>query len=142
MTQINPYLSFTDKCEDAFNLYKSVFGGEFQVVIRMTDMDLGIPIPEGGENLIMHVSLPIGGSVLMGSDCPPGFGPPLAVGNNFSVSVSADSKEEADRIHKELSEGGTQTTPMDNAPWGSYFGMLTDKFGINWMVSFDQKPEA
>lgn len=142
MTQINPYLSFKNTCEEAFNLYKSVFGGEFQMVVRMTDMEMGVPIPEGAENLIMHVSFPIGGSVLMGSDCPEGFGPPLQVGNNFSVSISADGKDEADRIYKELSEGGTQTMPMDNAPWGSYFGMLTDKFGINWMISFDQKSEA
>ena len=142
MTQINPYLSFKDTCEDAFNLYRSVFGGEFAMIARMTDIDMGIPVPEGSENLIMHISYPIGGNILMGSDCPEGFGPKLETGNNFSVSISADSKEEADRIYKGLSEGGTSTMPMGDAPWGSYFGMLQDKFNINWMVSFDQKPQA
>jgi PhnB protein len=142
MTQINPYLSFKNTCEEAFNLYKSVFGGEFQMVARMTDIDMGMPIPEGSENLIMHISYPIGGNILMGSDCPEGWGPKLEVGNNYSVSVTVDSKEEADRVHKGLSEGGTVTMPMDNAPWGSYFGMITDKFGVNWMISFDQRSEA
>lgn len=142
MTQINPYLSFKNNCEEAFNLYRSVFGGEFQAVVRMADMDVGCPVPEGSEGLIMHISLPIGGGVLMGSDCPEGFGPPLEIGNNFSVSVSADSKAEADRIYKELSEGGTQTMPMDNAPWGSYFGTLQDKFKIHWMISFDEDRPA
>ena len=142
MTQINPYLSFKDTCEDAFNLYRSVFGGEFAMIARMTDIDMGTPVPEGSENLIMHISYPIGGNILMGSDCPEGFGPKLETGNNFSVSISADSKEEADRIYKGLSEGGTSTMPMGDAPWGSYFGMLQDKFNINWMVSFDQKPQA
>lgn len=142
MTQINPYLSFKDTCEDAFNLYKSVFGGDFEMVIRMTDMDMGVPIAAGSENLILHVSFPIGGSILMGSDCPEGFGPKLETGNNYSVSVSVDSKEEADRVYKELSEGGKPNMPMADAPWGSYFGMLQDKFNIYWMISFDQKPKA
>jgi len=141
MTQINPYLNFKNSCEEAFNLYRSVFGGDFQMVARMTDIDVGMPIPEGTENLIMHISYPIGGNILMGSDCPEGWGPQIEIGNNYSVSVTVDSKEEADRVFKGLSEGGTQTMPMDNAPWGSYFGMLQDKFGVNWMISFDQRPQ-
>lgn len=139
MAIINPYVNFTDKCEQAFELYRSVFGGEFTSVIRMTDMEMGMPIPEGSENLIMHMSLPIGDNVLMGSDCPEGWGPKIEQGNNYSVSVNAESKEDADRIFAGLSEGGTATMPMDNAPWGSYFGMLQDKFGIYWMVSYDDK---
>ncbi len=140
MTQINPYLSFKDTCEEAFNLYKSVFGGDFAMVMRMTDIDMGVPVPEGSENLIMHISYPIGGNILMGSDCPEGFGPKLDIGNNFSVSVTAESKEDADRIYNALAEGGKPNMPMDNAPWGSYFGMLQDRFNIYWMISFDQRP--
>ncbi len=140
MTQINPYLNFKDTCEEAFNLYKSVFGGEFQMVMRMTDLDMGQPVPAGAENLIMHISYPISGNILMGSDCPEGFGPQIQTGNNFSVSVSVDSKEEADRVFNGLSEGGKTTMPMGDAPWGSYFGMLQDRFNIYWMISFDQRP--
>lgn len=139
MATINPYLSFKDNCEEAFGLYRSVFGGEFGMVMRVKDLDLGVPVPDGAGDLILHMALPVGGNLLMGSDCPEGFGPPLEQGNNYSVSVGVESKEEADRIYKELSDGGTATMPMDNAPWGSYFGMLTDKFGIQWMISFDSK---
>ncbi len=139
MANINPYLSFKDTCEAAFEHYRSVFGGEFEAVIRMTEIGCGVPVPEGSENLIMHIALPIGKNLLMGSDCPEGFGPPIQPGNNFSVSVNVDSKEEADRVYNELSAGGTAAMPMGDAPWGSYFGMLTDKFGINWMVSFDAR---
>jgi PhnB protein len=140
MPQINPYLTFKSNCEEAFNFYRSVFGGEFVTMVRMGDMDMGMPVPDADKNLVMHVALPIGGNALMGSDSPEGFGaPPLNVGNNFSVSVSADSKEDADRIYGGLSAGGHATMPMADAPWGSYFGMLTDKFQVQWMVSFDQR---
>lgn len=136
MATINPYLNYKDKCEEAFELYRSVFGGEYSAVIRMTDIDCGQPVPEGAENLIMHISLPIGGNVLMGSDCPDGFGPQITVGNNYAVSVTAESREDADRIFAGLSAGGTETMPMGDAPWGAYFGMVKDKFDIDWMVSF------
>jgi PhnB protein len=142
MASINPYLNFKDNTEEAFKFYKNVFGGEFQTIMRFKDMPSEQPMSEDTGNKIMHVALPIGkGTILMGSDAPEGFGPPLTVGNNFSIAISTDSKEEADRIYKNLSAGGQLTMPMDNAPWGSYFGMLTDKFRVNWMVSFDQNPQ-
>ena len=140
MPSINPYLTFTDNCEQAFEHYRSVFGGDFAVKMRMTDLDMGVPVPEGAENLIMHIALPIGGQMLMGSDAPEGFGPPIQQGNNYSVAVAADSRDDADRIYTGLAAGGGQSMmPMGDAPWGDYFGMLTDKFGINWMVSFDPR---
>lgn len=143
MPVINPYLLFNGTCEEAFEFYKAQFGGDFEAKMRMNDMDCGQPVPPEATNMIMHVALPIGnGNLLMGSDAPEGFGPPLVVGNNFSVSVSTDTKEEADRLFDGLSAGGSVTMPMSDAFWGSYFGMLADKFGVHWMISFDQKPAA
>lgn len=140
-TSIAPYLTFNGNCEEAFNAYRSVFGGNFTYVGRFKDMPPtdGKPIPENLGNLIMHISLPIGkGSVLMGSDSSEEFGHASVVGNNFSISVTAVSKGEADRIYNALANGGKQTMPMSSTFWGSYFGMLVDRFGIQWMVSFDQ----
>ncbi|AWI26135.1 VOC family protein [Flavobacterium pallidum] len=143
MAAINPYLTFNGTCEAAFNFYKSVFGGEFPYIGKFKDM----PPSEDGKNcgpeqgeLIMHVSLMIGDTVLMGSDAPGDYGDQLIVGNNFSVSINTDSREEADRIFNGLSAGGTVTMPMENTFWGAYFGMFTDKFGIHWMVNFDENP--
>ena len=142
MPAINPYLTFKNNCEEAFGFYRSVFGGEFQGpgVARMGDMDCGDqPMPEEAKNLVMHVALPIGeGTILMGSDAPEGFGPPLNVGNNISVAIKTDSVEESDRLFNGLSAGGNVTMPMSDAPWGAYFGMFTDKFGINWMINHDR----
>lgn len=138
MATINPYLNFSGTCEAAFNFYKAAFGTEFNMLMRFKDMPA--PGTEAVSEQIAHVSLPIGGgTILMGSDAPEGFGPPHIVGNNFSVSITADTREEADHLFNALSAGGQVTMPMDNAPWGAYFGMFTDKFGINWMVSFDAR---
>ncbi len=143
MPQMNPYLNFKDSCEEAFEFYRSVFGGEFMTLMRMGDTDMGMPVPDHAKNLIMHVSLPIGGNVLMGSDAPEGVCPfPLVAGNNFSVSISAESREEADRIFGGLSTGGNPSMPMQEMFWGSYWGMLTDKFGINWMVEHNAEPKS
>ena len=141
MPAINPYLTFKNTCEEAFEFYRSVFGGDFAMVMRMGDMDCGQPVPDEAKNLIMHTALPIGGNMLMGSDAPEGFGPPLNVGNNYSVSVSADSMDEGRRIFNELSSGGQVMMPFEKAFWGAHFGMLTDKFGIQWMVSYDSARE-
>jgi PhnB protein len=140
---ISPYLTFPGNCEEAFNFYKSVFGGEFPYLGRFKDMPPSDdqPMPESEGNKIMHVSLPIGGNtVLMGSDSSEAFGHATIMGNNFSISLTATSQAEADKLYSGLSEGGTKTMPMNKTFWGSYFGMLTDKFGIQWMVSFDEKP--
>lgn len=140
MVSINPYLTFDGTCEAAFNHYKSVFGGEFPFVGRFKDMPPmeGKAISESDGEKIMHMSLPLGGdSVLLGSDALAGFGPATVQGNNFSISVNTGSEAEADRIFNGLAEGGMATMPMSKTFWNSYFGMLTDKFGINWMVSYE-----
>lgn len=142
MASINPYLTFSGNCEEAFKFYQSVFGGEFPFLGRFKDMppmEGHPPISAAEAEKIMHVSLPIGnGSILMGSDSFDGFGKATVEGNNFSISVNADSGDEADKLFNGLSAGGKIAMPMNNTFWGSYFGMLTDKFGIQWMVSFEQ----
>jgi PhnB protein len=142
MAQVNPYLTFGGNCEEAFNFYKSVFGGEFPYIGRFNEMPPmeGCPeMPAAEGNKIMHISLPISKeTTLMGSDTSEAFGQANVVGNNFSISINADSKEEADKLFNGLSAGGTVTMPMDKTFWGAYFGMFTDKFGINWMVNHDE----
>ena len=143
MASANVYLNFNGNCEEAFDFYKSVFGGEYPYVGRYSDMP---PSPDGKTfpaeqaNRIMHISLPIGeGSYIMGSDTGGEWAASYKEGNNFSISLNADSNEEADRLFNGLSAGGQVTMPMANTFWGSYFGMFTDKFGINWMVSCEPK---
>jgi len=145
MTTVNVYLTFNGNCEEAFNFYKSVFGGEFAFIGRFKDMPPsdGKTIPASDADKIMHVSLPVSKeTILMGSDSSEGFGPPIVAGNNFSVSINTDSKLNADSYFTKLSAGGTTGMPMSDTFWGSYFGMFTDKFGINWMVSFDANQKA
>jgi len=142
MKTINPYLTFNGNCEAAFNFYKSVFGGEFQFIGRFKDMPPmgGKTIPAAEGDKVMHVSLPIGqGSVLMGSDTTASCGHPVTMGNNFSISINATTEAEADKLFGGLSKDGKVTMPMAKAFWGAYFGMFTDKFGINWMVNYDYK---
>ncbi|KAF2082898.1 VOC family protein [Flavobacterium sharifuzzamanii] len=136
---VNPYLMFNGTCEAAFLFYKSVFGGDFPYIGRFKDApaEEGEVLSEEALNRIMHVSLAIGSSVLMGSDTHPRYGD-VGIGDNFSVSVHAESREEADKIFNGLSAGGKVEMPMNDTFWGSYFGMFKDKFGINWMVSFDK----
>ncbi|HEU0110288.1 MAG TPA: VOC family protein [Flavisolibacter sp.] len=140
MPLTNVYLNFNGNCEEAFNFYKSVFGGEFNYVGRFKDMppQEGMP-PLSNEmgNQIMHISLPTSKeTTIMGSDTG-GWGPPFVQGNNFSISITTATKEEADKLFNGLSAGGNITMPMADAFWGDYFGMFTDKFGVNWMVSFN-----
>jgi PhnB protein len=146
MAALHPYLNFNGNCEEAFNFYKSVFGGEFTYVGRFRDMppsEDGKQIPETEADKIMHISLPIGkDSHLMGSDAGGEWASNIREGNNIQLSFNADSNEHADRLYNSLSAGGRQTMPMANTFWGSYFGMLTDKFGINWMISCEPKQEA
>jgi len=138
MAQINPYLTFNGKCEEAFNFYKSVFGGEFKELARFKQMPAsdGYKIPEGAGEKIMHMSLPVSKeTILMGSDANPMMGE-IHSGQNISLSVDTHSKEEADKIFQGLAMGGKVTTPIANTFWGSYFGMLTDKYQNIWMVSY------
>ena len=140
MARINAYLTFDGTCEEAFNFYKSVFGGDFPMVGKFGDMppQEGMPpISDEVKNRIMHMSLPISAeTVLMGSDAMPGIHD-HQVGNNISLSINTDSREEADLIFTGLSAGGKVSMPLADTFWGAYFGMWTDKFGINWMVNYD-----
>jgi len=142
MTLVNVYLTFNGNCEEAFNFYRSVFGGEFTYIGRFKDMPPGEgakPMAEVDGNRIMHVSLPISKETsLMGSDTGGEWASSYSKGNNFSISISTDSKAEADRLFNGLSSGGTVTMPMDKTFWGDYFGMFTDKFDVSWMVSFNE----
>jgi PhnB protein len=125
-------------CEEAFNFYKSVFGGEFNHVGRFKDMpeSAGFKIKDDDKEKIMHISLPISKeTVLMGSDTSEAFGHITTVGNNFSISINTDNEKEVTRIFEELSAGGTIKMPLDKTFWGAYFGMYIDKFGIHWMVN-------
>lgn len=140
MTTANIYLNFNGNCEEAFSFYKTVFGGEFPYVGRFGEMPVQegcAPMPDDMKNQIMHISLPVGGgTILMGSDVGGEWAPSFRQGNNFSISLNTDSAEEADRLFNGLSAGGTVTMPMQKTFWGDYFGMFTDRFGINWMISF------
>jgi PhnB protein len=139
MATTNTYLTFNGNCEEAFTFYKSVFGGEFTYIGRFGEMPDTKDVPEADRNKIMHVGLPIGNSILMGSDTGGEWSSHYQQGNNFSISITAESKEEADQIFNALSESGQVTMPLNTTFWGDYFGMLTDKFGINWMMSFNEQ---
>ncbi|MEJ8590167.1 VOC family protein [Riemerella anatipestifer] len=142
MTTVNIYLNFNGNCEEAFNFYKSVFGGEFTYVGKFGDMppQEGMPpMSEVDKNKIMHIGLPIGNTVLMGSDTGGEWAPSFQQGNNFSINITPESKEVADKLFNGLSAGGKVTMPMADTFWGAYFGMFTDKFGINWMINFESQ---
>jgi PhnB protein len=141
MASINPYIHFNGNAEEAFTFYKSVFGGEFARVARFKDLaSTQHPISEKEQNKIMHIALPIGkSSVLMGSDTPEFMGRHNENENRSKISVIADSKEEADKIFNGLSAGGNVEMPIGDSPWGSYFGMFRDKYGIEWMIDFSKR---
>ena len=141
MAQINPYIHFNGNAEEAFTFYKSVFGGEFAMIMRFKDMSSPEnPLSENEANKIMHIALPIGkNSVLMASDTPEFMGRHNENENRSKISISAESKEEADKIFNGLSADGKIEMPIAESPWGSYFGMFRDKYGIEWMVDFDPK---
>jgi len=140
MTKVNAYMTFNGNCEEAFSFYKSVFGGEFLYIGRYKD----IPptdrqtFPLKDDEKIMHVSLPISKeTILMGCDSPEVHGQGTIFGNNISLSINTGNKEEADRLFNELSVGGEIKMPMSQTFWGAYFGSLSDRFGINWLISCD-----
>ena len=144
MATVNPYLTFLGNCEEAFNFYKSVFGGEFSSLSRFSEMppQEGMTLPEEYGNKIMHLSLPISEeTTIMGSDTGGEWAPETIIGNNISLSINAGSKEKADHYFNSLSEGGKVTMPLESTFWGEYFGMCIDKYNINWMVSFNENPQ-
>ena len=139
MATLNPYLNFNGNTEEAFNFYKSVFGGEFASLQRFGDTPFCDQMGEADKQKIMHISLPIlQDTILMATDTVESMGQKLVVGNNFSLCISPGSKEEATRFFNDLSAGGQVTMPLEKAFWGAYFGMATDKFGIQWMVNYDE----
>ena len=134
---LNIYLTFDGNCREVFDFYKSVFGGEFMAFQTFGDGPPEMQVGAADKDKVMHVSLPVGKSTLMGSDTAEGFGGPVVVGTNFSVSFDGESKEQCEDVFGKLSDGGSVTMPMQDTFWGSYFGMCRDRFDINWMVSFD-----
>jgi PhnB protein len=140
MPGLNPYLNLSGNAEEAFNFYKSVFGGEFAAVMRWGDNPECGELADADKQKIMHIALPTGnGSVLMASDSLESMGQNVTIGNNISVALSPDSREEADRLFSGLSEGGKVEMPLSEVFWG-YFGSLTDKFGIQWLVNVSNQP--
>ena len=140
MATINPHINFNGNAEEAFNFYKSVFGGEFKKIMRFKDLaSAEFPVAEHEANKIMHIALPIGNSILMANDVPEILGRTNENENRSKIVISAESKEEADKLFNGLSAGGRIEMPISDSPWGSYFGMFRDKFGIEWMVDFDPK---
>lgn len=140
MPKLNSYLNFDGTAEEAFRLYRSVFGGEFLgEIYRMTNAPGTENLSEEEKNRVMHIALPVGNDLLMGSDIIPGFGQQLVAGNSNYVSVFPDSREEANRIFGLLSEGGTVEMPLEEQFWGDYFGSFQDRYGIFWMINYNEE---
>lgn len=135
MATINPYINFNGNAEEAFKFYKSVFGGEFETIVRFKDIASDeFPIQEKEAEKIMRITLPIGENILIANDVPEALGRVSENENRSKISVSANSREEAQRIFSGLTEGGAVEMPMSNSPWGTHFGMFRDKYGIEWTV--------
>jgi len=140
MALINPHMNFNGNAEEAFNFYKSVFGGEFTKVMRFKDLSSPeFPIPENDANKIMHIELAIGKNFLMANDVPESMGKTNENENRSKIFIYAESRDEADKLFNGLSAGGTIEGHIGDSPWGTYFGMFRDKYGIEWMVNFDSK---
>lgn len=139
MKAINPWINFNGNAEEAFNFYKTVFGGEFTKVIRFKDLSSAeFPVSENEENKIMYISLPLGeNNVLIANDVPEIMGRTNENENRSKIVVNAESREEADKVFNGLSAGGDIEGPMSDGPWGSYAGMFRDKYGIEWIVEFN-----
>lgn len=141
MTKLHPYLNFEGKAEQAFEFYKSVFGGEFRSLVRFKDFPMeGITVAEDEGEKLMHISLPIGeDGLLMASDTMESMRQEVVQGNNYYISIDPSSKEEADKLFNGLSKGGEVEMPIADQAWGDYFGSFKDKFGIKWMVNYSQQ---
>lgn len=138
MPTINPYINFNGNTEEAFTFYKTVFGGEFEKIVRFKDIaSAEFPVSENEANKIMRIVLPIGKNVLIANDVPAVLGRVNERENRSKIAISADSREEADRLFNGLSEGGEVEMPMAESPWGTSFAMFRDRFGIEWTVEFD-----
>lgn len=139
MPKLNPYLNFDGQAEEAFNFYKSIFGGEFVGEIYRIGGTPGTEsLSEEDKNRVMHIALPVGDDLLMASDIVPAFNQTLTVGNNNYVSIFPDSREQADQFFNGLSEGATIEMPIEDQFWGDYFGSLVDRFGVHWMINYNE----
>lgn len=135
MASVATYLNFMGNTEEAFEFYRSIFGGEFTNLQRMGSME-GMPIPDAAKDKIMHIALPItAGHELMGTDMIEEMGHVLHQGNNVSIVLNLDTLDEANRIYTGLASGGPDDQPIFQAPWGAYFGMCVDPFGTRWMFN-------
>ncbi|MBS1613641.1 MAG: VOC family protein [Bacteroidetes bacterium] len=139
MRAINPWINFNGNAEEAFNFYKSVFGGEFTKLVRFKDLaSADFQVPEAEAEKIMTIALPLGkNNMLLGNDVPSFMGPVNENENRSKIVVSAESREEADKLFNGLAAGGQVEGPIDDSPWGTYAGMFRDKYGIEWIVEFD-----
>ena len=144
MSKVSIYLNFQGNTEEAFNFYKGIFGTEFESPIaRMKDVPMQPgqpPLRDNEKNAVMHVSLPIlGGTLLMGTDMLESMGHKLKVGNNTTICLEPDSKEETDKLFKGLSAGGSEMVAPQDMFWGAYWGVCLDKFGVRWMFNFTKR---
>jgi PhnB protein len=138
MATINPHINFNGNAEEAFSFYKSVFGGEFSKIVRFKDLaSTEFPVSEHEANKIMHIALPIGNSILMANDVPEIMGKTNENENRSKISITAESREEADKLFHGLSVGGQIEIPVSDSAGASYFSMFRDRYGIEWMVEFD-----
>jgi PhnB protein len=138
MAQINPYLNFPGNTEEAFNFYKSIFGGDFLTVTRFKDTAHGADMPADYQDKLMHIALPIGNNILMGTDAIVPPGQTFKFGDNMSIAINAESVDQANQLFEGLSADGKVELPIQKMFWGAWFGMATDKFGTQWMVSYDE----
>ena len=143
MATVSTYLNFNNQTEEAFEFYRSVFGGKFSTFQRFADVS---SLPEkdklSEEDLqgILHIALPIiGGHTLRGTEAPESMGFKLIMGNNVHISLELDTRAEADRLFVGLSAGGSIEMGMEVMFWGDYFGSFSDKYGVNWMINCSQK---
>jgi PhnB protein len=139
MAQVNTYLNFQGQTEEAFALYAKTFGTEIATLSRYCDMPAAGPgeLPAEERNLVMHAALPIiGGHLLMATDMLSSMGQETRIGNNTTLCLDVDTKEEADRLYGALSEGGSESSPMADMPWGAYWGVTLDRYGIRWMINY------
>lgn len=134
MKLANPYLNFPGNTEEAFGFYRTVFGGDFPMLLRFRDFGPGMDGADGDR--IAHMALPVGGSMLMATDALESHGRRLVVGNNVSIQLEADSAEEATRVFAALSDGGSTQMPLARSEWAELYGMCTDRYGIQWMVNY------
>lgn len=142
MKNVTPYLNLNGTTEEAFNFYKSVFGGEFSSIMRYKEMPNADNVPESARDKIMHIALPLGKSMLMGSDALESMGQRVSYGNSVYIMISPDSEAEAHRLFNELSVGGKVEMALEKMFWGDLYGSFTDKFGVQWMIDYTYEQQA